>query len=86
MFFNMSRIRKTQYRTKIKGGQMALIKEDAIRSGYQIYCLECKSVYIAVPTQWYEDGNGGRNIQKCKCGGEKFAYIRDNSEVQTITY
>lgn len=64
---------------------MTLKREDAIKNGYQIYCADCKSVYITVPTQWYEDGDGGRNLQKCKCGCEKFAYLRDNQKVQTIS-
>ncbi len=64
---------------------MTLKREDAIKSGYQIYCLECKSIYITVPTQWYEDGHGGRNIQKCICGCTEFIYLHDNKIVQTIS-
>ena len=45
------------------------------KEGYQQICMGCYTVYRQKPTQWYEDGHGGRFIEMCRCGCDLFDTI-----------
>jgi hypothetical protein len=43
--------------------------------GYTEVCIACRIVYKQVPTQHYEDGHGGRDLEMCSCGSDLFNSI-----------
>ena len=54
-------------------------KKEAIKSGYICYCAKCNTAYKNVPTEQYEDGHGGRQLEMCRCGCDLFARLADNT-------
>jgi len=45
------------------------------KKGGKYVCLKCYGIYANKPTQIYEDGHGGRDIEMCKCGCDLFVNI-----------
>lgn len=62
-----------------------MTRDKAIKLGYQIYCLGCSAVYKSTPTEQYEDGHGGRQLEMCRCGSDLFANLADDTPVTTAT-
>jgi len=57
--------KKAEPKKKAKGKTS---REDAIKAGKKYYCAHCRKTYATVPTEWYEDGHGGRFLTMCSCG------------------
>lgn len=38
-------------------------------------CLGCNTAYKKKPTQDYNDGHGGRDIEMCRCGCDLFVEL-----------
>lgn len=43
--------------------------------GYRRVCIACRKVFKEAPTEWYEDGHGGRHLEMCRCGCDLIGYI-----------
>jgi len=43
--------------------------------GAEYVCMGCKRVYSDIPSRFYEDGHGGRDIDMCTCGSDLFDSI-----------
>lgn len=52
-----------------------MTRDEAIAKGYQVYCLECNTVYRTPPTEQYEDGHDGRRLEMCRCGSDLFGSL-----------
>jgi len=60
-----------------------MTRKEAIAAGWVVYCLECSCLYKEVPSQQYEDGHDGHQLESCRrCGCDLFARLDDNSKAQ----
>ena len=58
-----------------------MTREEIMKEGSVYYCLHCHSAYKKVPTEWYEDGHGGRHITMCNCGCDLIALLSNDELV-----
>jgi hypothetical protein len=56
-----------------------MTREEAMADGYIWFCLGCNKAYKKKPTEQYEDGHGGRQLEMCSCGCDLFARFDDDS-------
>ena len=54
-------------------------REDMIKEGYVWFCLSCHKCFKTLPTENYEDGHGGRQIEMCRCGCDIFSELDETA-------
>lgn len=57
-------------------------KQELLEDGYTCYCMGCGTAYKKPPTEFYDDGHGGRELPMCSCGCDLFADLETGQPLQ----